>query len=747
MQKKTKIGFITLAIILSISLVYAVTTGTHIRVNDGSSITLDGVSSSVSLTVPNQTWLNFNGATKIRVNGTYNIINLSNMNFTIIAKINWSNLTLGWVPPIIGSGNALGGWGGWKITTSANSLNLRFMNASGSALNCALNSTLYTKGSMWDYIFVTYDSLNGINYYQNNERFPYLSSAGCSRKSSYVNYKMNESHSNITIGSNVDFSELFNGSIDYIIVFNKTLNYSDVFNYNSNLPYSGYYIKYGDTGYVTQYCNGIEVLLGGNKSYLSYNYGKDLSETFNFTNQGMPFGLYNDNYCNYFAGFLSNGSIWKTNNGNISDWKVVLNLTSPNATLWENKGMTKDLNGTLYLGQYANGNSGENVSIIWRSFNNGSNWEVAYNGTTSGLNGGRHIHFIQTDPYTGKIYASQGDWREQKKLLRSDNNGTNWTVIMNYTTESNYIDSHPTGVVFFNDRRIFSTDLDNNNGVYITYDDITFNKVFTLPSQYENVIYWMSKDGFDNVYFGTAEAGASSNATIWVSNDKGLNWNKIVELNTSFANYTDAPSNFDGVNGFNVLTTNYLVNIYYYNKSLKDNNYLLKYNINENNGTKIYDSGIYGFNGTITSPSSATWQTDGQTRTLSEGTDYSLTKTATTTVFLITNPSLLYNYFTMTYTLYTLERGSVVGLCGDLTGGIDNFSGYIPIAFSIIGVVFILGFIGTLVYVVYSVQNGTINLDNINIGMIIAIVIGIMIFIFVVFATLFGVATICSIDF
>jgi len=123
---------------------------------------------------------------------------------------------------------------------------------------------------------------------------------------------------------------------------------------------------------------------------------------------------------------------------------------------------------------------------------------------------------------------------------------------------------------------------------------------------------------------------------------------------------------------------------------------LLQYKFNENSGTTAYDSSGNGNNGTI---SGATWTTDGVLNTLTAIVDYTID--TTTGLFTIVNSDYLYSWLSLTYTYSGYSTGPVNNLRGNFTQGIDNVSSKIPMLFSVLMIVVILGILG-LFYVIYK---------------------------------------------
>jgi hypothetical protein len=130
---------------------------------------------------------------------------------------------------------------------------------------------------------------------------------------------------------------------------------------------------------------------------------------------------------------------------------------------------------------------------------------------------------------------------------------------------------------------------------------------------------------------------------------------------------------------------------------------------------------------------------------------YTLVQGATSSVLtFIGDYAGSYDYFTLTYTVLSVGQAGVDNLCTNFNLGIGNFSSIIPKVFIVLGVLFILGFIGMLIFVVYQFRNGgegSISMPDISPQMVAGIIVSIMILVFIVFAALYGLSIVCSIPF
>lgn len=81
-----------------------------------------------------------------------------------------------------------------------------------------------------------------------------------------------------------------------------------------------------------------------------------------------------------------------------------------------NDGIIDINDSTIYFGEYFRNVNG-NIVRIFRSLNNMRSWEVAYKFQPGQI---RHIHAMQKDPYTDKIWVCTGDMDKQSLVAWSD---------------------------------------------------------------------------------------------------------------------------------------------------------------------------------------------------------------------------------------------------------------------------------------------------------------------------------------
>lgn len=109
------------------------------------------------------------------------------------------------------------------------------------------------------------------------------------------------------------------------------------------------------------------------------------------------------------------------------------------------------------------------------------------------------------------------------------------------------------------------------------------------------------------------------------------------------------------------------------------NRTLLMYHINYQNGTTAYSYGSLKRN--LTLNNGVLWKTDGQTKLILDGIDYSKSITNTNVTISWINQNLYYEYFTIDYILTSgLDRES----CSNIMQGLGKFGDFVPIIITVI---------------------------------------------------------------
>jgi hypothetical protein len=103
----------------------------------------------------------------------------------------------------------------------------------------------------------------------------------------------------------------------------------------------------------------------------------------------------------------------------------------------------------VYVGSYNrfNDGGGNHTNWVWRSSNDGRTWSVVRE-----TNNHRHIHFVQTNPYTRDVYVGYGDSDEAAAIERSNDRGETWQVVcQGHPCRAVDIDFDPAGFAIWGD--------------------------------------------------------------------------------------------------------------------------------------------------------------------------------------------------------------------------------------------------------------------------------------------------------
>jgi hypothetical protein len=579
----------------------------------------------------NETWLNFDG-----VNDKINIINSSSLyfnpmgNYTFITKINRS------------------------VASSHQSILI-----DGLYGYTGISFLIYSTGDVAllnskDYSFVRYSStplniptiISCVYIGSTNSTNCFINGSIQSITGSTFNWSSltNNFIKNISIGGGVGAYPL-NSSLSYIQFLNYSTDEVDNANFNYMPSLKRFYLNTSNIG-----TNTSNILLINSTLAYKTN-GLNLSKS---TDGGF---IWNDisQYGTYSIGvgriyrtslgsiFLSSGtknlsvSIGNDNNFTQVPFFICDNSSGEgNAVL--NWGFAEAKDGSLLAGEYFLGNSSiKNCSYIHKSTDGGFTWNLVYNGSSAFPEAqARHIHIIRTDPYSGYIYATQGDGAPNSRLLRSIDNGTTWESIFNKSTDAQFL-----SIVFTPTCRILGTDTGGLNKIYKTCNDIDFNVVYRTPSFSNGYIWDMQRDNLSGyIIAGTQTTLANANSLFIISPDDGNSWFSIkIRNETSSYQGISYITSFDE-KGYALYYDNNLSVSKKFN-ILQDTDYstILNLQFNENNGTTAYDSSGNNNHGTITG---ATWQNDGVLKTLVENVDYILVPA--TGVFSLLNMDYLYSW-------------------------------------------------------------------------------------------------------
>ena len=206
------------------------------------------------------------------------------------------------------------------------------------------------------------------------------------------------------------------------------------------------------------------------------------------------------------------GEIWRsTTNG--AYFTKVLELESGVATNWN---FASDREGYVFISEYGN-KIEDNARKIYRSKNNGKDFEIVYNPEAIK---GYHNHIINIDNRNPNIiYQSVGD--DEKFILMSKDRGNSWSSII-----EGY---HPTSMIQIDNTILWGLDNYPTSGI-IRYDLNTEKLDYSIitPKPFGGSIYDMiNVDGI--LYAGMMSYDYDKwDGTIFTSKDKGLTWNNYL---------------------------------------------------------------------------------------------------------------------------------------------------------------------------------------------------------------------------
>jgi hypothetical protein len=405
----------------------------------------------------------------------------------------------------------------------------------------------------------------------------------------------------------------FNGSINRVNLFNKAFSSLEIKDlYQSKNSYFNYTLNYSpstiNSKIIYQYDSlNYYVFLNG---YLekSNDGGKTWKQITGLGERWIE-TIFIDSHKNIFLTEYGTGNILRSNMNNDSEWSTIQVMSCLNksregfgyGTEW---GFTETKDGSLLIGEYFLGNDSiQGCPYIHKSTDEGLTWKLAYDGNTQyPESSGRHIHLVKTDPYTGYVYATVGDYPGISRLLRSVDNGDTWTTIEQVDDTSQYL-----SLVFTPKYRIFGTDKGQGNKIIRTSDDVNFETVYTLPDDSDGYFWSMKRDektGF--IIAGTLTTHSNKISTTLISPDNGTSWYSFYSFkqNQDYKGITMI-SNFDSEgNAYfwdNNLSKSFKFN---FNTAPQKIESLAWFNFDEGSGTTAYDSSGNRNNGTI---HGATW--------------------------------------------------------------------------------------------------------------------------------------------
>lgn len=253
--------------------------------------------------------------------------------------------------------------------------------------------------------------------------------------------------------------------------------------------------------------------------YRSDDYGDSWSivHIFNKTIEGIHISP-NDNIfvsiSNDRRGQDANCEIWRSTTK--GSWFLkVLELESGVATNWN---FASDKDGYVFISEYGHKDE-DNARRIYRSSDNGTNFQVIYNPEPMQ---GYHNHIINIDMRDSNIiYQSIGD--DIKGIIMSTDRGNTWSTIIE--------GFHPTSALQIDNMILWGLDNYPYSGI-IRYDLVTNKVDYSLitPKPFSGSIYDMLY--IDNTIYSGMMAYDYDNwdGSIFISRDEGLTWENYLTI-------------------------------------------------------------------------------------------------------------------------------------------------------------------------------------------------------------------------
>jgi len=167
-----------------------------------------------------------------------------------------------------------------------------------------------------------------------------------------------------------------------------------------------------------------------------------------------------------------------------AEWGAIKTTTVPTAVI-------QNTDGTIYIGEY-NHQSVNGHAIIHGSVDGGETWVQVYP-----LNDGapvadeQHIHGINVDPFSGKVYFSTDSINTGRRLYKAiKSNTAPYLESAEAIWNSGSLSSEVTTIIFVSSTRrfLFGGNTMQNQSVYLTDDDITFTSLVPVSGSCRQAI-------------------------------------------------------------------------------------------------------------------------------------------------------------------------------------------------------------------------------------------------------------------
>lgn len=199
-----------------------------------------------------------------------------------------------------------------------------------------------------------------------------------------------------------------------------------------------------------------------------------------------------------------------------SPWQSVLTLDTATALKWS---LASAADGALFVGEYGPQQTGM-AYRVFRSLDDGESWEVVFRAPQRD---GVHIHRVAVDPFSGDVWVTVGDGKENRGAWRSRDGGDTFERVL---------DSQATGVAFTRDAVYWGED-HRKEGRITRLDRRTGRVAEVLHASrhgpFGGSIYDMTATADGTVYAATMKyASQPFTATLWRGRERS--WELLAEL-------------------------------------------------------------------------------------------------------------------------------------------------------------------------------------------------------------------------